>query len=95
MGSDRIIEVSKASRTATAPTALRQASSAHMAASSSAPMPSSHCRRRGGSFWVKKSTMMLAPRSWHQGSDSEMASAMPNCVSSTSPGIGLRQPRGR
>ena len=76
--------------------AVRQASSAHMAASSSAPMRVEQ-RLRGAraSFWVKKSTMMLAPCSWHHGRHSEMASAMPNCVSSTSPGIGLRDRRAR
>jgi hypothetical protein len=74
--------------TATAPTLVRQASSAHISASSKAPMPSSQRKRRAGSRWVKKSTMMLAPRNCAQGRHKEMHSAMPNCVSSTSPWIG-------
>ena len=90
----RIIEVSPASCTAT----RADARCARPAARTSAPAAA---RRRASSArwrarrrrWVKKSTMMLAPCSWHQGRHSEMASAMPNCVSSTSPGIGLRSQR--
>src|SRR5574343_2023671 len=88
MGRSRIMVASKASRTERAPTAVRHASSAVMAASSSPPTASSVRLTRRGDFWVKKSTMMFAPRYWHQGRHSEMHSAMPNCVSSTSPGIG-------
>ena len=55
-------------------------------------------RARRAASWVKKSTMMLPPCSWHHGRHSEIASAMPNCVSSTSPWIGRvdqRAPRRR
>ena len=68
----------------------------HIAASSSVPTPSSSAAVRCGSLSVKKSTMMLPLCSWHQGRHSEIASAMPNCISSTSPRDRLRHrgPRG-
>ena len=72
----------------TAPTAVRQASSPTIAANSSAPNASSTPRVRSRACWVKKSTMMLLPCSWAHGRHSAMASAVPNCVSSTSPWIG-------
>jgi len=37
---------------------------------------------------VKKSTVMLPPRSWHHGSSSDTQIASPTCTSSKSPWIG-------
>ncbi len=76
--------------TARAPAVVRQASKPTITASSRAPTASSRRWVRSVVRWVKKSTMMFALLSWHQGRHSEMHSAMPNCVSSTSPPIGLR-----
>ncbi len=58
-------------------------------ASNRLPTASSRRDRAGLRCWVKKSTMMLARRHWHQGRPSEIATAINIWVISTSPGTGL------
>lgn len=75
--------------TVIAPMVVRQARTKHIAAKSKAPRASSLSWFRADNFCVKKSTLMLLFRIWHQGTQREIAIAIPICVSSTSPCMGF------
>jgi hypothetical protein len=69
------------------PIAVRQVISASASANSSAPRRSSRSLVRSDAREVKKSTMMLPRRSWHQGRNNATAAPAAAAESSKSPTI--------